>query len=65
MNDGKMQGLQPGLEYALIESDFSSLLDVHFLIFPPSIFFSKCQTLLPGIAIFATDDGNINGATEK
>lgn len=63
MNDGKMQGLQTGLESALTESDFSSLLNVHFLIPPPTpIFFSKCQTLLPGIAIFATDDGK---ATER
>lgn len=64
MNDGKMQGLQIGLESALAESVFPSLLNDHFSNFPP-IFFYKCQTLLPGIAIFATDDGNINGATER
>lgn len=33
INDGKMKGLQTGLESALTESDFSSLLNVHFFIF--------------------------------
>lgn len=60
-----MQGLHTGLEFALSESsDSSLLLNVHFLIFAP-IFFNKCQTLLTGIVIFAIDNGNINGATER